>query len=456
MQVDRISLLELNQHIKKLVKDNKQKYWIVAEISELKVNYSGHCYLELIQKDEKDDQIIARSRATIWSSTYRMVKAYFETTTNQPLTEGLSVMIKVTIDFHEVYGLSLNVLDIEPSFTVGELAVRKQKIIRQLTEEGVIEMNRELLLPAPCQRIAVISSKTAAGFEDFTDQLLQNSYGYRFYMKLFPAVMQGAEAEKSIIGALERIYRYADHFDAVVIIRGGGSQADLSCFNNYWLAYHITQFPLPVLTGIGHEQDDSVTDLVAHTRLKTPTAAAAFLIDRMAELDSELQYVQQQIAEIASETLRKYLEELSENAADLQNAVIEHVRYRSNQLTGFQHKLNLSVKRELFREHINLNRLSNTMDTSGKAMLRQNKQELEHAAYLLKSSSRHFISDNARRLEFAGERTTYLDPKQVLKRGYSITLKDNKAMKNADTLRDDDVIETILFRGKVKSIVKNK
>ena len=270
-----ISLYELNRQIKSVIKNaTEPAYWVFAEISELKINVSGHCYIELVEKDEKTENLKARSRATIWSSTFRMVSSYFESSAGINLSPGIKIMVRVTVDFHELYGLSLNIIDIEPSYTVGELARKKQEIINRLIQEGVFDMNRELEFPRLPKRIAVISSETAAGYGDFTDQLLNNEYDFQFHLKLFPAYMQGEDAENSIIHALEDIHRYENFFDVVVIIRGGGSQADLSCFNNYRLALHVVQFPLPILTGIGHEQDETIVDLVAHSQLKTPTAVA--------------------------------------------------------------------------------------------------------------------------------------------------------------------------------------
>ena len=279
-----LSLTELNRNIKQALRDAlPETYWVRAETSEVRVNsYSGHCYLEFIEKDERTGQVAARARGTIWAQQYAVIRPYFEEETGRPFTSGLKVLVRVAVDFHELYGLSLTVHDIDPSFTVGDLVRRRKEIIRQLQADGVFDLNRSLSLPPRPQRIAVISSATAAGYEDFTDQLLGNEYGFPFYVRLYPALMQGERTEASIIAALDRIYAVREAFDVVVIIRGGGSTADLSSFDSYALAANCAQFPLPIITGIGHERDDTVVDLVAHTRLKTPTAVAAFLIDCMA------------------------------------------------------------------------------------------------------------------------------------------------------------------------------
>jgi exodeoxyribonuclease VII large subunit len=299
-----MSLYELNQEVRKILKDNlSEYYWVIGEISEIKMNNTGHCYLELVEKDEPTDNLRARARAIIWATTFRILKPYFETTTGMTLAKGIKVLVKVIVEFHELYGYSLIVTDIEPSYTIGELARTKQETINRLIEEGVIDMNKSLPFPVLPRKIAVISSETAAGYGDFYDQLLNNQYKYKFYVKLFPALMQGEEAEKSIIEALDNIYRYEDFFDVIVLIRGGGSQADLSCFNNYWLAYNITQFPSPVLTGIGHEQDESVVDIVAHTHLKTPTAVAEYLISLFQDAENHIIELQNTITDRCLENI---------------------------------------------------------------------------------------------------------------------------------------------------------
>jgi len=266
--VNKLTLSELNERIRDaLLEAFPGMVWVIAEVSELKENRSGHCYLELVEKE--GNEIVARSRATIWSYTYRMLKPYFETTTGQLFTQGIKILVQASVEYHPAYGLSLNIKDIDPTYTVGDMALQRKEIIDRLQKEGVFDMNRELNLPLVPQKIAVISSATAAGYQDFMNQLESNEYGFVFYTRLFEAFMQGAEAVPSIIRALERIFQYEDFFDAVVIIRGGGATADLSSFDNYELAINITQFPLPVITGIGHEKDDTIIDLVAHTRLKT-------------------------------------------------------------------------------------------------------------------------------------------------------------------------------------------
>ena len=283
MEQDILSLLELNLSIKEAISQEfDAAYWVRAETSDVRPHRNGHCYLEFIEKAKDGHSIVAKARGTIWASTFNLLKPYFEQETGQAFTSGITVLVRVTVAFHETYGLGLNVVDIDPSYTLGEIARNRMLVLKQLEEEGVLNLNKELSLAEPLNRIAVISSQSAAGYEDFHNQLEHNSEGLIFYKKLFPAIMQGDRSEASIIAALELIYAHKELFDVVVIIRGGGATSDLSCFDSYVLATNCAQFPLPIISGIGHERDVTVLDAVAHTRVKTPTAAAEFLINRVA------------------------------------------------------------------------------------------------------------------------------------------------------------------------------
>jgi exodeoxyribonuclease VII large subunit len=276
-----IGLLALQEQVKRHLEDHFfESVWLQAEISELKQNPSGHCYLTLVEKDPGSNALLARASAVIWASTWRMVKPYFEAQTGRALAPGLSVLVRVQVSYSVLYGLSLVIYDIDPSFTVGELELARQRTIARLEAEGMFDMNAQLSLPLLPRRLAVVSSPTAAGWRDFRRQLEGNEYGFHFRLQLFPAVMQGDAAPESIIGALDQIAAEADSFDAVLILRGGGGAMDLVCFDDYELAVNVAQFPLPVLTGIGHDHDFHIVDMVAHTHLKTPTALADWLLDR--------------------------------------------------------------------------------------------------------------------------------------------------------------------------------
>lgn len=289
-----VGLLALQEQIKEALEGTFfETVWVQAEISELKQHPSGHCYLTLVEKDARSNTLLAKASAVVWASTWRMVKPYFAAQTGRALAVGMSVLVRVQVSYSTVYGLSLVVFDIDPSFTVGELELARQRTIARLEAEGMFDMNAQLPLPALPRRLAVISSATAAGYRDFMHHLEDNEYGFHFYTRLFPALMQGAEAPASMIAALDTIAAEADSFDAVLVLRGGGGAMDLVCFDDYDLAVNVAQFPLPVLTGIGHDHDYHIIDRVAHTYVKTPTALADWLVERFAgeawQLDSLVQ-----------------------------------------------------------------------------------------------------------------------------------------------------------------------
>ena len=278
----RYSLLELNRMVRESIEcEMPEEYWVEAELSECRET-RGHCYMELIQKDELSATPVAKAPAKCWANKWLTIRPYFERITGQQLHAGMKVLLQVYPQFHEAYGFSWIVNDIDPTYTIGDMARKRQEIIKKLKDEGVFDLQKELQLPMFCQRIAVISSQTAAGYGDFCNQLADNPYGFKFETQLFPATMQGEGVEQSIINALERIYD--TDYDCVVIIRGGGATSDMSGFDTLALAENVANFPIPIITGIGHERDESILDMVSHTRVKTPTAAAAFLIEHLKEV----------------------------------------------------------------------------------------------------------------------------------------------------------------------------
>ena len=277
-----LSLSCLNRMVRTAIEEQLPlKYWVTGELSEVRATSVGHCYIELVERDEATGEISAKARGTIWSRVYSLLRPYFLEQTGREFSVGLKVLLQVSVNFHEVYGFSLDVCDIEPAYTIGDMARQRMLIVQRLTDEGVINLNKELLFPLLPKRVAVISSASAAGYGDFCDQLNGNLYGFNFRVQLFPAPMQGGKVEEGIISALDAIARDIDSWDVVVIIRGGGATSDLSCFDTYDLANNCAQFPLPIVTGIGHQRDDTLLDIVAHTRVKTPTAAAELLIHTM-------------------------------------------------------------------------------------------------------------------------------------------------------------------------------
>ena len=320
-----ITLSELQSLIKRSIDDaHPLPYWVTAEISELKVNYSGHCYLELVEKGGANHVPKAKISAVIWRSTYGMIASYFGAATGgQTLCAGLKVLVKALVSYHELYGLSLQITDIDPSYTLGDMERQRRQTIEQLQRDGVFDMNRELPMPAVVQRLAVVSSRNAAGYQDFMKEL--SSGPYRFEVTLFDAFMQGAESEESIVRALETVADALDDFDAVVLIRGGGSQSDLGSFDSYRLCCHLAQFPLPVIAGIGHDKDRSVADLVAAVSLKTPTAVAVYLKNKMAEFEALLDSLRGRLAEWAEEMLGGCTTFLRERAMRLEQQTMRLV-----------------------------------------------------------------------------------------------------------------------------------
>jgi len=447
-----ISLSELNVKVRETVENTfSDRVYIAAEISELREN-RGHAYLELMEKNE-DDTVKAKAGAVIWARTYGMLKSYFESNTGRRLEAGLKILVAVRVVFHEVYGYRLNIIDIDPSYTVGEIERKRILILKRLEEEGVTEMNKELDFPLVPQRIAVISSDTAAGFGDFKNQLDKSPF--RFEIKLFKAAVQGEETEKSVVEALEMIFKEEDSFDLVVIIRGGGSKSDLSWFDSYKIAVNIAQFPLPVLTGIGHERDKSVSDVTAYASLNTPTAVAEFLIDKMTEfynlLDNSAEYFYRLTKDILSDN-KVYLSDLSNDLKFAVNRIVSEKK-REIDLLGSEyiHKI-----KEYGNNNLNLlSEYAEKLRTSIKLKLRNEFTEIEMLKVKLKTEAFRIIKDEKHHIELAEQKNKLSDPSHLLKAGYSYTLKNGKLLRSAEDAINGDFIETVLFDGKIRSEVKN-
>jgi len=455
MKAEIVSLYQLNKLIQEVIKNSiNEIFWLKAEIAQIKENYSGHCYLELIEKDSFSDKIIAQAKATIWANTFRILKPYFETTTNRKLSEGLKILICAKVEFHEIYGLSLNITDIDPSFTVGELALKKAETIRHLKEEGIFDMNHELELPIVIQRIAIISSETAAGYSDLLTHLSENPFHYYFSLKLFPAFMQGEKAEDSIIDALDQVNKNIEKFDAVVIIRGGGSQLDLSCFDSYLLGLHVAQFPLPVLTGIGHEQDDSVVDMVAHSKLKTPTAVADFIISQMNDFEIKLD-------ECKSRTI-----ELSQNIIDVQKNILQkallmmpvHLKERINNekkiVDSFTYEISKNLN-NIFQRHFHQFELKSQMSAFVlKQFFYKQNFRMKNKLTQLKNSITKVLGSLGSKLLLYENIVQLSNPENILKKGFSITLFQNQPVTDSSVLSEKDILKTRFHKGSVLSEIK--
>lgn len=405
-----LTLFELNSLIHDVIEENfDEQYWVTGELSDVSTPaFGGHFYGELVQKDEESDRIVARARITCWARNYNIIRLRFQKEAGETLRKGLQVKLLVEINFHEQYGFSLNVVDIDSTFTLGDLAKRRREILQQLEKDGILHDNQSLSLPRLLKRIAVISSATAAGYGDFCHQLEDNDYGFHFDIQLFPAVMQGEQVPESIINALEAILQ-AGEFDLVVIIRGGGASSDLSDFDSYELAACIALYPLPVLTGIGHERDETVLDYVAHTRVKTPTAAATFIIEHQAEEAALLDDLYQRITYSAKEQIQREKQRLEHQRAVLPLRFINLILDKQSSLRLFRQRLLTAISQQIEREH--------------------------HRQELLK-----------KRLEI-------LDPKLLLKRGYTITTCGGKLVRNFESLAEGEVLTTQTDKGEIYSKV---
>jgi exodeoxyribonuclease VII large subunit len=428
LNVNSISLLELNQLIKEKLADAfPTTIWVRAEISEFRENANGHCYLELIDKDEKSDRIAAKTKAMIWSSTYKMLKLYFESTTDEALGAGLKILAACSIEFHEVYGISLVLHDIDPTFTLGEMAIRRQQLLKQLEAEGMLNMNKQLPFAILPQRIAVISSATAAGYGDFLDQLHANRFKYVFYARLFPAVMQGEQTERSVIAALDAVYAEVDHFDVVVILRGGGAVADLSSFDRYLLALHCVQFPLPILTGIGHFRDDTLIDHLAYASLKTPTAVAEFLIDKIDQ---------------AHELLLQSVDKLAKRAFAIHEA-------KTVQLQNVVRKFPPVLLGRTGAKKMDISRKLSVLQRIAMQQLSNRQQKLNHLRGLVQSAAKQQMSTRHHTLELMKNQLIYVNPLSILEKGYCLASLNGKRVHSKSTIQPGDSLKIGFHDGTV-------
>lgn len=427
-----LTLYELNSLVREVVETSLNRgYWVEAELSEAR-EVRGHCYMELIQKDPFSATPVARASAKCWKNRWNALRPKFEHATGQPLHAGLKVLLCVTANFHEAYGFSWIVQDLDPTYTLGDMARKRMEIILQLKAEGVFELQKELHLPMFAQRVAVISSENAAGYGDFCNHLLGNDHGLHFETTLFPAVMQGDQVEASVIAALDRIYEAADLYDVVVIIRGGGATADLSGFDTLRLAENVANFPLPIITGIGHERDESVLDMVAYQRVKTPTAAATCLIDNLMTVSRQLDDWQEVISQRVGQRLALEHARLETIVARIPALVhLVHTRQEAH-LERLATSIVHFLHERLTTEHFHLERLTTSI-----APLIQKRMETE----------RH-------RLDSLELRAKSLDPALLLRRGYSITLIDGRVVRDPACLHVGDVVETRVEKGTFTATVK--
>lgn len=429
-------------------------YWVRAEISEGRQNPSGHYYCKFIEKNQAG-QDIASASGIIWAGTYLAIKARFERETGQRLTAGIKVLVNVRVNFHERYGLSLVVNDIDPSYTIGDMVRRRKEIIARLTREGVIDMNRQLALPRPLLRVAVITSATAAGYGDFCNHLAAGGAAFRFETKLFPAVMQGDAVESSVVAALNAVAAEAELWDAVVIIRGGGAVSDLNGFETYTLAANVAQFVLPVITGIGHERDETVIDLVANTRCKTPTAVADFLVARaQGEMDA-LDELTQRLQRSATLVVAARRQRLAGLEARVAPAFSNHCGRARQWLDRLLMRVPRAVSGVCSREEARRQRLAVRMEMLAKSMVARQKQELQLRIGRMARGTTVMFQTQKMRIDAAEKSVKLAGPERVFRLGFSLTTVNGKAVTDATRLKPGDEIATRFAKGKAVSIVKD-
>lgn len=426
-----LSLFELNSLVREAIEEYvTDEYWVEAELASAHES-GGHCYMELIQKEDGSNTPIARASARCWRSTWALLKPHFERETGQTLRGGLKVLLQVYPQFHENFGFSWIVTDIDPTYTLGDMARRRQEIIRRLKEEGVFDLNKELELPLFTQRIAVISSDSAAGYGDFCKQLSENKQGFKFAVELFSAVMQGEQVEQTVIAALNEINERREDFDCVVIIRGGGSTSDLSGFDTLALAENVANFPLPVITGIGHDRDESVLDMVSHTRVKTPTAAAAFLIEHLQDVYSLIVEAEEDVIRCVTDRLQK--ERLR---------IDRLIELLPKQLAAF-----------LTAQHARLGRLIELLPRQTAACLTGQRGNLDLLAATMRGVLERRMLQENHRMELLEHRVDAVNPEKLLQRGYSITRSNGRVVRSPEQLKAGDEIETTMEKGTIKSVV---
>ncbi len=418
-----MTLSEFNARIERHINGvpTLMNQWVIAETSDLRLNRSGHCYTELIEKDDRGTTI-AKIGAAIWAGTYRDLYNKFLRSTGQVLATGMKVMVKVTVNFHSLYGMKVVINDIDPNYTLGDMARQRQEIINRLTAEGIIDLNKELLWPEVPQRIAIISAEGAAGYGDFMNQLTGNPYGLQFYTCLFNAVMQGAQTVPTVMAAMDRINRHIDLFDCVVIIRGGGATSELNSFDNYDLASYVANFPIPVIVGIGHERDVTVLDYVAALRVKTPTAAAETLIQR-------------------GTTALAHLDELQDAVV---TAVRDTVGQAREHLAFFTTMIPAAARHLIDTNRIRLDNHARNIPFAAQGLIVNQRTRLERAVERMGDAASRALQREQQRLVALGDKATLLSPVNTLQRGYSLVRRGDKCVTAADQLHSGDQI-TVQF-----------
>ena len=424
-----MTLLELNSLVSEVLANAMpRQYWVEAELSDVNER-RGHLFAELVEKDESSNTPVARASAKCWASTWYSLKRTFERITGEQLRTGMKVLLKVYVQFHPAYGFSWIITDIDPTFTLGDLAKRRMEIIAQLKAEGIFDMQKQLSLPMFCQHIAVISSATAAGYGDFCNHLHNNPYGFFFQTTLFHAVMQGEQIESSVIDALNRIFDAHEEYDCVVIIRGGGATSDMSGFDTLNLAENVANFPIPIITGIGHERDECILDMISYHRVKTPTAAADFLLSHLENTSRTIDNLADRLARSAA----RYLE-------------TERVRMK-----GISSKIPILFSMVKASQTNRIEILSKRIENALRQKTEQENHRLQMLQQTIEMGAKQAIEKERHRLSLLAQKALSLDPEIILKRGYSITLSGGKVVTDASKVMKGEILETRLANGTVLS-----
>lgn len=449
-----VSLYELTASIRlAIARALPQTYWVRAEISEGRRNINGHFYCKFIEKNAAG-QDIASANGIIWAGTYNIIKARFERETGQALAAGIKVLVNVKVNFHERYGLSLVVNDIDPSYTLGDIVRRRKEILAQLAKDGVANMNKEIVLPRPLMRIAIITSETAAGYGDFMNHIKSNGYGFRFNIKLFPAIMQGDKVETSVITALNCIAAEVANWDAVAIIRGGGAVSDLNGFESYALASNIAQFVLPVITGIGHERDETVIDLVANTRCKTPTAVADFLVSCALKEVETLGALSLRLQSTATQIVAAQNKRFAYTASRIAPAFSNACKIARLGFDRLLLRIPRAVKEVCAREDTRLQRLAVKTEMLATNATRLQTLELQRRTERLKRAVATLLQANKTRIDTAEKNIKLAGPERMFHLGFSLTTINGKAIVDASQLKPGDTITTRFAKGEAVSRVE--
>ncbi|MBO7491715.1 MAG: exodeoxyribonuclease VII large subunit [Bacteroidales bacterium] len=431
-----------------------QPYFIKAEI--LKLNYyphSGHCYPELIEKE--GDKIKAEIRGVIWSTQYQQINARFKRITGEPLRENISILCLAKIEYSPKHGLALHLQDIEPTFTLGELMKNRAECIEKLKKEGIFENNRKLQLPLLPKRIAVISVETSKGYSDFITTLRENRDGYCFETTLFPSILQGEKAITGITSQLAAIENRKADFDCVVIVRGGGGDVGLSCYDDYQMAHMVATYPLPVLTGIGHSTNLTVVDMVAHTHKITPTEVAYTLLQSFKNFDEIVETCRRRIADIAEKRIAKQKLEQTLVENRFKQSASSLLQKQRNTLLTISQNLSLYVQRLTIEQHNLLNNFAKSVSRTAPQHVKQQQERLSDLSSQITIHSGRLLQNAKQSLTNTEEKIALLHPDNILKRGFSITMKDGKAVMKTSELKAGDIIRTRFYEGETESVVKS-